>query len=191
MTTAHIYFGRPINLDTAANLVNACRSLITEMTQATGAASPTLAWSDLRIEIASGGGDVVAAFAMFNEIIGMDIPVDTHNAGAVDSSAIMPFMAGRRRTASTMSAFMFHQTVWSFPTVSQTGTQIKDASRWLALYDGMVADTIATRTTLSRDQVLEMMRDGASLTPKEALATGIVHAIEECRTPRTARSWQV
>lgn len=192
MTTAYIYFGRPINLDTAANLVNACRTLIGERSQVAQGAQPgALLWSDFRIEMASGGGDVVAAFAIFNELTGMTIPVDTHNAGAVDSSAIMPFMAGRRRTASNMSAFMFHQTVWTFQTPSQTGTQINDAGRWLGLYDGMMADTIASRTTLAKDKVLGMMRDGASLTPNEALACGLIHAIEECRTPRDARSWQV
>lgn len=189
MVAAYIFFARPINLDTATSLIGACRALIGERQQ--GAVAGTYAWSEFRIDIASGGGDVVAAFAMFNELAGMDIPVDTHNAGAVDSSAIMPFMAGRRRTASAMSAFMFHQTVWSFPTPSQTGTQIRDAGRWLSLYDGMVADTIASRTSLSRDRILEMMRDGTSLTPSEARDAGLIHAIEECQTPRDARSWQV
>lgn len=191
LTTAFIYFGRGVNQDSATGLIGACRNLIGERHTNPDGSPGNYRWSEFQISIASGGGDVVAAFSMFNELIGMDIAVNTHNAGAVDSAAIMPFMAGVRRTASPNSAFMFHQTVWSFSVLTQTGTQINDARRWLALYDGMLADTIASRTSLSRDAVLGMMRDGASLTPQDALNHGIIHAIEECRTPRDARSWQV
>jgi ATP-dependent Clp protease protease subunit len=193
--TAHIFFGKPINADTATGLVAACRNLIGERAKvADGAPQGPLLWSDFRVEISSPGGEVGPAFSMFNELIGMSIPVHTHNAGQVDSSAIMPFMAGTRRTASPMSAFVFHQSTWTFgaTATTQTAIQMQDAVRWLETYDAMIAETVASRSaTLKKEDVLSMMRAGTLVTPADALKVGLIHAIEECRTPRDARSWQV
>jgi ATP-dependent Clp protease protease subunit len=187
MPAAYVFFGRPINSDTSTALMQAVRTFMGEVDN-TG----QVAHSSLEISISSGGGDVVAAFALFNELSGFEVPINTHNAGAVDSAAIMPFVAGRRRTASAASAFMFHQAAWTFPAKDNlTRIVINDASRWLGLYEGMMADTVASRSNLTRDRVLGMMREGESLTPQQALDAGLIHAIEERQTPRICRTWQV
>jgi ATP-dependent protease ClpP protease subunit len=62
----------------------------------------------VRIMISSGGGNVIAAFGAYNEIRSMPIEIHTMNTGATDSSALMIFMAGKKRYASAKSAFLFH-----------------------------------------------------------------------------------
>lgn len=186
MTAAYIYFGKPINPDTATALINACRTIAGETNVEGG-----FAWSSLEIAIGSTGGDVASAFSLFNELSSIEIEINTHNIGSVDSAAIMPFMVGKRRTAAAISGFMFHQSAWTFAPGPVTRTSINDSARWLGLYDGMMADTVSSGSKLARDEMLRMMQEGASLTPDEALAAGLIHAIEERRLPRTARWWQV
>lgn len=135
---------------------------------------------------------MVAAFGAYHEISSIaDVELHTHNSGAVDSAAILLFLTGRRRTASPSSAFMFHQTVWTFNVIGQTRTQIDDVSRWLRIYDGYMAEAIAAGSRLSVDDAKRMMREGASLTAQEALEVGLVHAVENMRTARNIRSWQI
>lgn len=187
MPTAYVYFGKPISSDTSTSLMQAMRIFMGEVDSA-----GQFAHSSIDISISSGGGDVIAAFSLFNELSGFEVPINTHNSGAVDSAAIMPFIAGQRRTASAASAFMFHQAAWTFPAKDNlTRIVINDASRWLGLYEGMMADTVASRSNLTREQVLRMMREGESLSPQQALDVGLIHAIEERQTPRICRTWQV
>lgn len=187
MTTAYIYFGKPINTDTATAAIQAARSFMGEKD-----AQGTPLWEDFLLSISSGGGDVISAFAMYNEFNSLHQTVNTHNSGAVDSAAILPFMAGERRTASIYSSFFFHQLQWSF--AAQAGVPagtISDASRWLANYEQMMAEIVAEDSNLSKEDVVNMMREGTIVTPKQAKEFGLIHEIEDYSIPHSARSWQV
>lgn len=187
MPQAHLFFNRPINTDTSTALIQAIRVLMGETDQ-----SGAFAHSSLDVSISSGGGDVIAGFALYNELAGFEVPINMHNSGAVDSCAILPFIAGAHRTASAKSGFMFHQAAWTFPSKDNlTRIVINDANRWLGLYEGMMADIVSSRTSLTRAGVLQMMREGESLTPQQALDAGVIHEIVERQTPRVCRTWQV
>jgi ATP-dependent protease ClpP protease subunit len=188
MATAFIYFGKPTSPDTVTSLMMACRTFISEIDPANGLPR----WDHLHLEIVSGGGDVISSFGAYNELVGLPTKLTTHNAGACDSAALMLFMAGVRRTASSASAFFFHQLQWSFASqAGLTATVIKDATKWLGTYETLMAETIAARTGMSAEQTLDLIREGTSVKPDEAKTLGLIHEIEECAIPYGARSWQV
>ena len=184
MATAHLYFFKGIDPNTASSLLVGAHNLLSE-TPAVGAK-----WDTINFVMSSGGGDVISAFGLYNEMKGLQTKVTTHNAGAIDSAAILPFLAGERRTASASSAFFFHQLHWSFPSNNQlTMGTISDATAWLNRYDGMMAETIASHTDLTKAKVSKLMREGTSIDPPTAKEYGLIDEIEELSTPNTARTW--
>jgi ATP-dependent Clp protease protease subunit len=185
MPTAYVYFGKLINSDTITAAVMGCRTLICDKND-----QGDPAWDNLKFAIASTGGDVASAFALYNELNSLPLQIDTHNTGAVDSAAIMPFMAGTRRTASANSAFLFHQLSWTFAGPS-TLTVVNDARRWLETYEGLMADVVSSKTKLKKDEVLRMMHVGTTLSPADAKKVGLIDAIEEYKIPFFARTYQV
>lgn len=188
MGTAYIYFGKPMTAETGAGLVEAIRALMGEREVPTG----PLLWDRFHIDFATGGGDIIAAFGAYNTLKGVNAKITTHNAGAVDSAAIMTFMLGEKRTASPASAFFFHQVQWSFASSDNlTMTVINDATKWLSTYEEMMAEVVSQGTDLSKEDVLRMMREGTSVRPNEAKAMGLIHGIEDCSIPADARSQQV
>ena len=209
MPTAYMVFGRPVNPDTATSLIHGARTLLGEtvpvipaqiqqiLQQSMAAGQLVLpaftpVWDTLKISIASGGGDVVSAFGIYNELKAMPLTIHTHNAGAVDSAAIIPFMLGERRTAAASSAFFFHQIHWTFSANGNlTTTTINDATEWLGTYEDLMADLVVERSGMEKSEVLKLMREGTSIRPQRALELGLIHEIEEHSIPQNARSWQV
>lgn len=191
MANAYFSFVKPITVDTVSGCLVGMRKFLGEHNGFHTNGQPNFMWNKFILSIASGGGDIVAGFALFNEMAGMDVTIETHNSGAVDSAALIPFLAGSRRTASRYSGFLFHQISWTFTATSQTRTQISDVTGWLQNYDRMMAELIAERTNLSFDDAQRMMKDGTNLTPQQALDCGVIHAIEEHTTSRDAVNWQI
>lgn len=185
MARAYILFFKPINPDTATSCLHACRGLMGERDP-----NGAVLWDDLLITMSSGGGDIIPALGMYNEIKGLEAKIQTHNAAAIDSAAILPFMAGSVRTASAASAFFFHQLQWSFSGGSVTMTSVSDAVAWLNRYEGIMADVVAARSKLKKEEVLQMMKQGTSVDPETALKQGLIHTVEELATPLGARTYQ-
>jgi ATP-dependent Clp protease, protease subunit len=188
MGTAHIFFGKAITPDTSTALIAVSRALMGERAAPNG---PFL-WDHLHYSISSGGGDIIASFAAFNEMKGMPLKITTHNSGAIDSAAIMPFMVGERRTASPASAFFFHQVRWNFPANANVPiVVINEATTWLGVYESMMADFVAAQSGLKKKKVLDMMHAGTSVSSEEAKTMGLIHDVCECSIPQDARSYQV
>jgi len=188
MPTAHISFCRPLTPDTATGFLTGCKIVSSELDQATKKPK----WTTLDISISSGGGDVVSSFGLYNELKGFPVDITTRNSGAVDSAAIMPFLAGRKRYACASSAFFFHQTAWSFP--SQNGVSmvtVNDAGEWLSHYQKMMAELVASKTTLKADEVHQLMLEGRIMTPQEAKKCGLVDDVVEFSLPAGARWHQL
>jgi ATP-dependent Clp protease, protease subunit len=189
MATAYIFFGKTFNPDTATALIQASRALMGDKNPN---APAQFLWDHFHYSMSSGGGDIISAFAAFNELKGLPLKVTTHNAGAIDSAAIMPFMVGSRRTASHSSAFFFHQLQWTFASnANLTMTTINDATKWLGTYENLMAEFVSDQSELEKSEVLKMMREGTSVLSTEAKAMGLIHDVEECSIPQDARSWQV
>ena len=192
MPTAYVSFCKPINPDTATGLIKSCRETLCDFSDKEKTKRNN--WDRLRLMISSGGGNVVSAFGAYNELKGMPIEIHTINTGATDSSALMIFMVGRKRYATSKSAFLFHQMTWTFQTKDDVPLSVvADAARYLGVYQGMMADTIAADSEgkLTKERVQQMMMEAAMLTPSEALECGLIHEIVEAAIPADARWWQV
>ncbi len=190
MATAHIFFGKAITPETATALILAARALMGERNP--GPPPGPFLWDHLHFSISCGGGDLISAFGAFNEMKGLPLKVTTHNAGAIDSAAIMPFMVGERRTASPASAFFFHQVRWNFSTnVNVPMYVIDEATTYLGVYENMMADYVADRSGQKKETILNMMREGTSVSSADAKKLGLIHDVCECSIPQDARSWQV
>ena len=188
MATAYIVFAKPFNPDTATALIQASRAMMGEKLQG----QPNFLWNHFHYSMSSGGRDIIAAFAVFNEMKGLPVRITTHNAGAINSVAIMPFMVAERRTASPSSAFFFHQLQWSFASNLQlTKTTINDATKWLGTYENLMAEYVAAQSGQTKKRILSMMREGTSVSSEKAKAMGLIHEVCECSIPQDARSWQV
>jgi ATP-dependent protease ClpP protease subunit len=187
VSTAYLYFGKPMSPDTATGLILAARTLMGEKNQ-----QGQFLWDDFQIAYASGGGDMIAAMGAYNELRRLSLKVNSHNAGACDSSIILPFMAGEHRTAAPASSFFFHQIQWTFASSNSLQTTlIGEASTLMEHYTDTIAEIVSANSDLSRDDVRSMMQVGTLVLPEEALKMKLIHAIDEPKIPRDARSWHV
>ena len=184
MTRVYVSFCKPVNFDTATALIRTCREVVSDGQHN---------WDKLRLMISSGGGNITAAFAAYNEIRSMPIELETLNTGATDSPALMIFMAGKKRYACARSAFQLRQPSWWFQSKDDVALSvISDAARWLQEYQQMMAEAIAEGTDgqLTRDKVVEMIQTGTTLNPQQAKDIGLIHDIIEPTIPAGARWWQ-
>jgi ATP-dependent Clp protease, protease subunit len=184
MTMVYVSFCKPVNFDTATALIRTCREVVSDGQHN---------WDKLRLMISSGGGNITAAFAAYNEIRSMPIELETLNTGATDSPALMIFMAGKKRYACARSAFQLRQPSWWFQSKDDVALSvISDAARWLQEYQQMMAEAIAEGTDgqLTRDKVVEMIQTGTTLNPQQAKDIGLIHDIIEPTIPAGARWWQ-
>jgi ATP-dependent Clp protease, protease subunit len=186
MATAYMSFCRVLSVDTATTALIGVRQLVSE------AENGKPKWDTIRINIACGGGDLVAGFALFNELKEFPVKIITHNVATVDSAAILFFMVGTERVACAQAGFHFHQPAWTFASKDQlSSTTVADARRWLETYQKMMCDIVSADTNMSADDVRGMMDKGATLTAKEALKVGLVHNISEPNFPQDARWHQI
>ena len=64
----------------------------------------------LHLLIQSAGGFVGDGVAIHNVLLNLPIQVTTYNAGAVESIALLPYLAGKIRRVSKNATFMLHKT---------------------------------------------------------------------------------
>jgi len=186
MATAYISYCRPLNQDTVTSLLLACRTLVSE----NDCGKPK--WDTIHLSLACGGGNIIAGFAAYNELRGLPIKLITHNVSAVDSAAIMIFTAGSERFATPTSAFLFHQTAWTFSSnVDLPLAVVSNALNWLTEYERLMREVISAGTNISDAEVARLMREGAIIKSADAKMHRLVHDIREVNFPQDARSWQV
>jgi ATP-dependent protease ClpP protease subunit len=70
--------------------------------------------SRILLHISSGGGSLNEAFTAYNYLRSLDVPIETHNIGNVQSAAVMLFLAADIRRADPYSRFLFHPFNWTF-----------------------------------------------------------------------------
>jgi ATP-dependent protease ClpP protease subunit len=58
-------------------------------------------------------------------------------------------------------------------------------------YQQMMVQIVADGSKLAPDRIHDMMRNGALLSPKDALEVGLVHKIVDYKVDRSSRFWTV
>jgi len=181
MTTHIIHFTGPINSNTCGQFINKC----TEAVQQDA--------SELLVKIATMGGECSYGFSLYNFLISLPIPVNTHNLGTVESMGNIIFLAGQRRTASHFSKFLFHPFHW---TLHGSVDHARMAEYAMSLdHDLELYAAIVEERTKGADEPLDILSylkaSPRILDPHAAIATGMIHAVDDNATPAGARNWCV
>jgi ATP-dependent protease ClpP protease subunit len=70
--------------------------------------------SRILIHISSTGGSLQPAFTAYNYLRSLDVPIEMHNIGTVQSAAVLLFLAADIRRADPRSQFLLHTFNWNF-----------------------------------------------------------------------------
>jgi ATP-dependent Clp protease protease subunit len=140
------------------------------------------------VAIASPGGFLDPAFAVYNFLRGIPIPVTTHNYGHVDSVATLIYTAGKTRLATRQCRFLIHGLTW---TAQQAGVVLSEQNlveilNNLRTMSRNIADVISERTGNPVDKVVSDMSKSVVLEANEAKAYGLVHEFSDALFPQGA-----
>ncbi|MEW9000298.1 MAG: ClpP family protease, partial [Pseudomonas aeruginosa] len=166
MSKQHIiHFTGPINSSTCGNLINTCAKVLQQEAE------------ELRINIATMGGECSYGFTLYNFLRALPVPIHTHNLGTVESMGNILFLAGERRSASAHSKFLFHPFHWTLHGAVDHARMAEYAMSLdydLELYARIVAEN--TRDAPERlDIPSYLMAYPRILGPEDALACGLIH----------------
>lgn len=168
MTTHLINFTASINSSTCGQLIEKCSNAVQQNA------------SQLIINIATMGGECSYGFTMYNFLLTLPVAVHTHNLGTVESMGNIVFLAGQRRTASPLSKFLFHPFHWHLNGSVDHARMAEYAMSLdydLQLYARVVAErTVDAKEGLETEKYL--IAAPRILDPQQALAAGMIHAIE-------------
>lgn len=176
-----IHFTGPINSSTCGNLIGTCTKAIQQ-----GA-------TRLQLNIATMGGDCAYGFSLYNYLLALPIPVDTHNLGTVESMGNILYLAGERRTACPLSKFLFHPFHWTLHGAVDHTRMLEYA---LSLeHDLKLYEEIVRQRTGGAPNQVDVRRcltaESTIIEPQEALACGLIHAIDLVPIPEGASQWSV
>ncbi|PYS92821.1 MAG: Clp protease [Acidobacteria bacterium] len=174
--TVYLNFYSPISQTTVQTLMAACTDAMRQFNPRT-----------LYLSISSSGGEVAAGITLYNFLRGLPVRVVTHNIGAIDSIAVVIFLAGQDRYAVPTATFLFHgvQLGISQPT-NLTIYQLRELVSGLDEDHNRIVHVITGRTKLSEDEVRELFAQGESKNPTFAVEREIIAAIQDFAVPQGA-----
>ncbi|MCG8907111.1 ATP-dependent Clp protease proteolytic subunit [Pseudomonas sp. DP-17] len=176
-----IHFTGPINSSTCGNLIGTCTRALQQ-----GA-------THLQLNIVTMGGDCAYGFSLYNYLLSLPVQVDTHNLGTVESMGNILFLAGKHRTACPLSKFLFHPFHWTLHGSVDHARMMEYAAS--LEHDLRLYDQIVSLHTRGAPEHLDIPRclTGQSkiLDPEEALACGLIHAIDALPIDDAACQWSV
>jgi ATP-dependent protease ClpP protease subunit len=68
----------------------------------------------ITVHLSSTGGGLLPAFSAYHFLRSVNIPLVMHNAGNVESSAVLLYLAADTRIAAPHSRFLLHPFTWNF-----------------------------------------------------------------------------
>lgn len=179
-----IHFSGPINPATASQLQSATLGAISQ-----GAA-------ELRYHVSTDGGSTMYGFALYNLIRSLPIPVTMHNIGSVESMGNILFLAADRRLAAPHSRFLLHPLNWGFTGGNVDHARLTEHAACLDNDFDRYVEIFNERTKGASEplDICSCLKNTSRvLTPEDATAAGLIHAIEAPAMPGAADavSWWV
>ena len=130
--------------------------------------------SNLTIELKSGGGDLLEAFAIYDSIKNMPTRVTVDIVGTSASAATVIASAADRIRISENSRYLVHN-AQTF--VQGNKEDIGDAYDTLKSLDNQILNIYVKRTGKSKNDLAELMKEEKLMTATDALAWGFVDEI--------------
>lgn len=126
--------------------------------------------------INSTGGDVNDGFALYDLIKMHNPELRTIGVGQVQSIAILPFLAGKRRICTANCRFMFHHGTFQ-QTQPEGQMEMRGIVKELVELDKKYQQLIVKHTKLSETEVKRLIKYGFYFDAQKALQMGFVHEI--------------
>jgi len=129
----------PVVYATFSGLIDA--QSITRIFNAVGNATQN-GVTEVHLLFQSAGGIINDGISLYNFVRGLSIELHMYNAGAVQSVAVLPFIAAKHRHVSEHGVFFLHKSAFTPLAVATEAAQFK------ALYDSLIADDVRTEVII-------------------------------------------
>jgi ATP-dependent Clp protease protease subunit len=131
----------------------------------------------INLIINSGGGHVMVMFSFYDLVPLLDINLHTIGSGLIGSAAVIIFCTGRKRMVTPNSVFFFHEIGLRFEQIRLTDGDYRYKLNHLKKSNEQYAKIVASKSNLSKKDVLDMMKEEVYIYPSEALKMGLVDEI--------------
>lgn len=138
------------------------------------------AGEEIQLLVASRGGSVAYALSFYDIVTQSNLPLTTIGTGHVASSAIIVWLAGNRRLLTPHSTIFFHEISLTFAdNACFDVTEMSARMRTMKIHERYITSIMTRRSggKLNRIQSLDLMKNEAVLTPKQAMKLGLAHGI--------------
>lgn len=126
--------------------------------------------------ISSCGGDIDSAIRFYDYIKASKLNIDTVGFGQVDSSAIILFLTGQKRTAVKNCRFRLHSPTYNNGSQSQNITIVQETSKFIKEIDNRYFQIISEELGLPNKRARNLYDKGDILSTKKALSLKIATA---------------
>jgi ATP-dependent Clp protease, protease subunit len=163
--TATIRFIADVNIQTVSSLIEQVEANIRQ------------GITDITVNIASNGGDPMAAIAAYQYLKGRPITLTTHNFGTTASAAVILFAAGSKRYSTSLGIFLIHEPMAN-PIQSTTSEgQLGEYAAMIRLQTDQMALILSEVTGKPKETAISWVKGHTIWTAKEALANGLINEI--------------
>ena len=131
----------------------------------------------INLIINSGGGNAELMFSFYDLVPFLDINLHTIGSGQIGSAAVIFFCTGRKRVVTPNSHFFFHEGGSSYDHVRITDRDHRYRLDHLKKSNERYAKIVASKSKLSKEEVIYMMKEEVYIYPPEALKMGLVDEI--------------
>jgi ATP-dependent Clp protease protease subunit len=134
--------------------------------------------------IQSAGGFVGDGIAMYNFLNRLPVELVTYNGGAVESIAVLPYLAGKVRRASKTAVLTMHKTISGVSTKGEPATQLRAKADNADLHDSNVEQILRLYLKMP-DSKWEVHAARDLLIPTEdALNFAMIHEVADFAPPQ-------
>lgn len=139
----------------------------------------------INVYISSYGGEVQAGLAIYNALKRHKAKVRTICDGFACSIASVIFMAGEERIMNDSSLLMIHN-AWSF--AEGNAKELKKIAEDLEKITQASVSAYKAHSTLSEEEIVEMMDNETWILPEEAVEYGFATAIEKTKQKNASQN---
>jgi ATP-dependent protease ClpP protease subunit len=131
-------------------------------------------FEEIIVHIHSEGGDVTEGFAIHDFLKSQGKPITTIIEGMCASIATVPALAGDKRQMTANSTFFIHNP-WGV--VGGEKEEMRKYADELETIENKISEFYATKSNLSKETILNLMKVETSFTAEEAIANGFITEI--------------
>lgn len=140
--------------------------------------------------IQSAGGYVGDGIAIHTYLKNLPIEIITYNAGNVSSIAVIVFLAGSVRKASSNATFMIHKSSYT-PSAPVTAEAIRISADALEMNDRNTEKILRSYLTMPEDKWRLHERGDLHLDSNFSKECGLIHEISDFKLPQGTRIFNI